>query len=130
MPGWHDEAWNITTGWRWMFGSGLFPSIIFFILLFFVPESPRWLAQEGADEAENILDKNKWYAKAKEELKEIKHALNIETSSFAELLKPGIRNALIIGVILCIFRRLQELMRSCIMRLRYLNLQAMLQALH
>jgi SP family arabinose:H+ symporter-like MFS transporter len=104
IAGWYDEAWNISTGWRWMFGSGLFPSVFFLLLLFFVPESPRWLAQkERYDEAKLILTKVNGSAKADEELAEIKEALNIEKSSFSDILKPGIRKALLIGVILCIF---------------------------
>ena len=104
IAGWYDEAWNIATGWRWMFGSGVFPSIIFLILLFFVPESPRWLAQkERWDEAELILTKINGSQKAKSELEEIKAALNIEKTSFSDILKPGIRKALMIGIILCIF---------------------------
>ncbi len=104
IAGWHDEAWNISTGWRWMFGSGVIPSLIFLILLFFVPESPRWLAQkERWCEAQLILAKINGAQKAEVELKEIKAALNIETTSFADILKPGIRKALLIGVVLCIF---------------------------
>ncbi|MEP7232963.1 MAG: sugar porter family MFS transporter [Ginsengibacter sp.] len=104
IAGWYDEAWNISTGWRWMFGSGVFPSLIFLILLFFVPESPRWLAQkERWDEAELILSKVNGAQKAKSELEEIKSALNIEKSSFSDILKPGVRKALMIGIILCIF---------------------------
>ncbi|GGD95409.1 sugar porter family MFS transporter [Planktosalinus lacus] len=37
------ENENILFGWRWMFWSELVPSILFLILLFFVPKSPRWL---------------------------------------------------------------------------------------
>ncbi len=104
IAGWYDEAWNISTGWRWMFGSGLFPSVIFLILLFFVPESPRWLAQkERWDEARVILTKVNGAAKASSELEEIKQALNTETSSFADVLKPGVRKPLMIGIVLCIF---------------------------
>lgn len=104
IAGWYDEAWNISTGWRWMFGSGLFPSVFFLLLLFFVPESPRWLAQkERYDEAKLILTKVNGSAKADHELAEIKETLIIEKSSLADILKPGIRKALIIGVILCIF---------------------------
>jgi len=104
IAGWYDEAWNISTGWRWMFGSGLFPSVIFLILLFFVPESPRWLAQKQRwDEAKFILTKVNGEAKASNELEEIKQALNTETSSFADILKPGIRKPLMIGIVLCIF---------------------------
>lgn len=104
IAGLHDEAWNITTGWRWMFGSGIFPSIIFLFMLIFVPESPRWLAsKERCIEAENILTKINGRQKAKQEMSEIQETLNIETGSFSEIFKPGIRKALLIGVVLCIF---------------------------
>ncbi|MEP7141858.1 MAG: sugar porter family MFS transporter [Ferruginibacter sp.] len=104
IAGLYDEAWNINTGWRWMFGSGIFPSFVFFILLLFVPESPRWLAQAGReDEAERVLTKINGSIKAKAELKEIELAIKTETSSFAELFKPGLRTALVIGIILSIF---------------------------
>jgi SP family arabinose:H+ symporter-like MFS transporter len=104
IAGLYDEAWNINTGWRWMFGSGIFPSVIFFILLMFVPESPRWLAQVGRTaEAERILAKINGPAKAKAELHEIEDAIKTETSSFSELFRPGLRTALIIGIILSIF---------------------------
>ncbi|MEP7107712.1 MAG: sugar porter family MFS transporter [Ferruginibacter sp.] len=104
IAGWYDEAWNVSTGWRWMFGSGLFPSSIFLVLLFFVPESPRWLAQkERFDEAKEILTKVNGSVKADHELAEIKEALNMEKSSFSDILKPGVRKALLIGIILCIF---------------------------
>ena len=104
IAGWHDEAWNISTGWRWMFGSGLIPSAVFLLLLFFVPESPRWLAQKQRwDEAKLILTKVNGEAKASSELEEIKNALNTETSSFADILKPGVRKPLILGIVLCIF---------------------------
>jgi len=104
IAGLYDEAWNVNTGWRWMFGSGIIPSVIFLLLLFFVPESPRWLAQAGrTDEAERILTKINGAAKAKTELQEINHAINTEEGSFAELFRPGLRTALIIGIILSIF---------------------------
>ncbi|MBN2175491.1 MAG: MFS transporter, partial [Bacteroidales bacterium] len=37
------ESWNGQMGWRWMFWCGGIPAVPFFILAFFVPESPRWL---------------------------------------------------------------------------------------
>ena len=104
IAGLYDEAWNINTGWRWMFGSGIFPSLVFFVLLLFVPESPRWLAQAGrTDEAEKILTKINGPAIARSELQEIELAIKTETSSFAELFRPGLRTALVIGIILSIF---------------------------
>ena len=46
-----SEAENIEFGWKYMFWSELIPSCLFFILLFFVPKSPRWLALKGNDTA-------------------------------------------------------------------------------
>ena len=34
-------------GWRWMFASGVFPAVVFLVLLLPVPESPRWLTKRG-----------------------------------------------------------------------------------
>lgn len=104
IAGLYDEAWNIDTGWRWMFGSGIIPSVIFFVLLMFVPESPRWLIKAGRNlEAAQILAKINGALKAEAELREIEIAIHTETGTFSELFKPGLRKALIIGVILSIF---------------------------
>ena len=55
ISGYGDEAWNVEYGWRYMLASGILPAFIFFILLFFVPESPRWLTKKNrTDEALNI----------------------------------------------------------------------------
>ena len=40
-------TWNGTDGWRWMFGAETVPAFLFFLLMFFVPESPRWLVKNG-----------------------------------------------------------------------------------
>src|SRR5208283_2285053 len=45
-----DENWLINEGWRRMFLSGAIPAGLFFILLFFVPETPRFLVMKGKDE--------------------------------------------------------------------------------
>lgn len=104
IAGLYDEAWNVSTGWRWMFASGAIPSVIFFFTLLSVPESPRWLAKQGQwSPAENILSKINGDLKAKQEIAEIKLALKDEPEAVGELFKPGLRLALIIGILLCIF---------------------------
>ena len=39
--------YNLNTGWRVMFWSELPVALVFFLMLFFVPASPRWLALKG-----------------------------------------------------------------------------------
>lgn len=45
--------------WRWMLGVQAFPALLFFILIFFVPESPRWLLLHGnnSEEAMRVMQK-------------------------------------------------------------------------
>jgi SP family arabinose:H+ symporter-like MFS transporter len=104
IAGLYDDAWNIDHGWRWMFGSGIIPSVVFIVLLLVVPESPRWLAQQNNwSEAEKVLKKVNGEEKAAQELTSIRQSLSEKQGSFAELLKPGLRITLIIGVLLAIF---------------------------
>lgn len=104
IAGLYDEAWNLSTGWRWMFGSGVIPSIVFLVALITVPESPRWLAKQGRwDAAKAIVIKTNGVAVAPAIMTEIKETLQQEEGTVAELFKPGIRLALIIGCLLCIF---------------------------
>lgn len=103
IAGMYDESWNITTGWRYMFGSGLIPSLAFILLLFTVPESPRWLARQNLwQKAEAVLAKVSG-ANVTEELNNIRTALHTREDGFKELFKPGLRKALAIGVILSVF---------------------------
>jgi MFS transporter, SP family, xylose:H+ symportor len=45
-----DDRWISAVGWRWMFSSEILPAGLFALLLFFIPESPRWLVLKGRDE--------------------------------------------------------------------------------
>lgn len=74
-----DTQWLHETGWRWMFASLAIPSVIFFLLLFIAPETPRWLVMKGRTEkAEGILTKLVGSAMAKKEIEEIKLSFDNE----------------------------------------------------
>src|SRR5215813_3628494 len=50
------NSWFGQQGWRWMFGLTAAPSLLFFLGMLLVPESPRWLAKNGQPElARGIL---------------------------------------------------------------------------
>jgi len=72
-----NEQWLITEGWRWMFFSGAIPAGIFLVLLFFVPETPRYLVLKNKDEkALKVLNKISGEANAPKILEEIKSTLH------------------------------------------------------
>lgn len=105
IAGIHNEHWNISTGWRWMFGSGAIPSIIFILLLLTVPESPRWLAQQKRNpEALAILTRINGAYAAQQELDSINDSLKDEnTVSFSDIKEPKLKRALGIGILLAVF---------------------------
>jgi len=97
----HDVANN----WRWMFATGVIPSVLFFIGLFFIPESPRWLYKAGRkEESLKVLTRIGGEALAKVEILEIAASLSGNTASVSrgELFKPASRKVMIVGFFLAI----------------------------
>jgi SP family arabinose:H+ symporter-like MFS transporter len=93
--------------WRGMFGAEMVPAALFFLLLFLVPESPRWLLEGGREgKAFGILARVSGRDVARRELMEIRTALAREEGTLRELFKPGLRWALIVGVGLSFFGQL------------------------
>jgi sugar porter (SP) family MFS transporter len=101
-----DEAWNVATGWRWMFASGAIPSAIFLALLLFVPESPRWLVEKGQTEkAKGILTKVGGISFAESEVRSIEASLGQEVESLGQLFKTGWRKVMFLGIALAILQQ-------------------------
>lgn len=101
-----DAAWRVETSWRWMFGLGVAPAVVFLALLALVPESPRWLVEQNRQaEARAILAKVGGAAAANEELKAIETSIASESSTLGQLLRPNLRIVLIIGIILAILQQ-------------------------
>jgi len=95
------------SNWRWMFGSETIPAILFLIFMFIVPESPRWLVkQDRTKEAMDILTKINGPEKAGIEINDIKETLAQETGSIRQLFQPGLRIALMIGIVLAILQQI------------------------
>lgn len=100
------EAWNVAYGWRWMFGSETLPAAVFMVLLFVVPESPRWLVKQGrAPEALAVLTRAGGAAQAQREMAEIETAIAQEEPSLRQLLRWEVRIALTLGVVLAVLQQ-------------------------
>jgi len=106
IAGYGDDAWNISTAWRWMFGIGAIPGFLFMVLLFIVPESPRWLIKQGKSEkALFVLLRIHGEEEARREVLEIKETFGRKQASIGELFKPGLRFALFVGVVIAILQQ-------------------------
>jgi len=93
--------------WRWMYGMGALPSVVFFLLLLRVPESPRWLVKQNREsEALDVLSRVNDSETAAAEVRSIKETLLLEKGSLAELFRPGFRRALFIAVVLAILQQI------------------------
>lgn len=101
-----DHAWDVSTAWRWMFGFGVIPGVLFLVLLFLVPESPRWLIKQGrAAESLPILLRIHGEELARQEVLDIKASFKEENGSIRQLFSPALRLALIVGVGLAILQQ-------------------------
>lgn len=93
--------------WRWMFATMALPAGAFLIGLFFLPRSPRWLAARGSyPEALQVLTTINGRPQAERELEEIRAELGEESGGFRELFVPGVRLAVLIGVVIMIFQQI------------------------
>jgi SP family xylose:H+ symportor-like MFS transporter len=103
-----DQIWNLTTGWRWMFGSEAIPALLYLLLVLFIPESPRWLVINNRDhEAREVLRHFNSEQEADTVYDEIKHSLNHKREGqWKLLLGPKFRLALMIGIGLSVFQQL------------------------
>ena len=90
--------------WRGMFGLEMIPSGLFILLLFLIPESPRWLIKNNNPEKGfNILTKISGKKIAEKEFIEIKNSIRKFKGRIEDLLRPGLRLALLVGIGLSVF---------------------------
>lgn len=102
------NSWNGQSGWRWMFWAEIIPASLFFILMFFVPESPRWLSKKGnREKVQTILTRIGGKEYAESELQNIQKSLIrvVDKTNLNELLNPELRHVLIIGIVLAAFQQ-------------------------
>jgi sugar porter (SP) family MFS transporter len=104
MSATYDSYWLqtifISESWRGMLGMETLPALLFFIILFFIPESPRWqVINHRESDACTVMNRLFGKQAAKEQIAEIKDLLHTEAKSdWRLLLQPGFRKVLFVGV--------------------------------
>lgn len=102
-------SWNGQSGWRWMFYACTVPALLFFIFMWFVPESPRWLAKnrDNHPKVRKILAKIGGDEYAGAELVAIEETLKTssEKTDIRALFQSGLTKLLVLGVVLAVFQQ-------------------------
>ena len=97
------SAWCTEVGWRYMFVSEAVPALSFFILLFCVPETPRYLVMSGHDrQALSVLQRINGKEKAESIFNDIRHSIKSETEP---LLTYGVL-VIFVGIMLSVFQQI------------------------
>lgn len=92
------NIWN-SEMWRGMLGSETLPAMLFFFIIFFIPESPKWLIVKGKMEKASVV-LSKIYAAQEDidnEITTTEESMSGDKGSWSDLLKPGILLAVIAG---------------------------------
>ena len=102
------ESWNGQVGWRYMFAAELVPAVLFFALMMYAPESPRWLVKHGSErQALAVLERVGNASYAARVLEEIRQTMSIEDKHVrsSELLDRKYRFVLLVGIVLAVFQQ-------------------------
>lgn len=99
---------DVEDNWRWMFTSGAFPAIAFFVFVFFVPESPRWLITNGfEDKAAKVLAKVSPSADIRQEIDKMKSGIKATVKGkWSDLFQPGITFLVLLGITIAVFQQI------------------------
>jgi sugar porter (SP) family MFS transporter len=93
--------------WRWMIALAVIPSVLLFLGMLFMPETPRWLASKDRDEeAREVLRRTRDEAAVEAEMSDIKRVESQEEGGVGELLASWVRPALLVGMGLAIFQQI------------------------
>jgi sugar porter (SP) family MFS transporter len=99
---------NGPDAWRWMFGLGAVPSLLFLLGVLWLPESPRWLMQVNQNErARRILSKIGDVNFAEHTVNDIKRSMISAKQNAASsgVWAPAVRGAVIVGILLAVFQQ-------------------------
>ncbi len=111
-----DSSWAVSMGfakwnWRWMLGLEAVPAVLYYLGLYMVPRSPRWLLMKGKhDMAVQVLNRLTTDEDALVQIKAVEKSIaadkNKKKVRLSEIFAPTMRKVIIIGLLVAIFQQI------------------------
>ena len=102
-------SWNGQMGWRWMFWAEAFPATFYLLMVFFIPESPRWLSTRNQfEKAKNVFQRIGGELLAVQQMNDLKKNLSTEAASkvnYTSLFRDRMPKILLIGIVIAVFQQ-------------------------
>jgi len=102
-------SWNGQMGWRWMFWAEAFPATFYLLMVFFIPESPRWLSTRNQfEKAKNVFQRIGGELLAVQQMNDLKKNLSTEAASkvnYTSLFRGRMPKILLIGIVIAVFQQ-------------------------
>ena len=97
--------------WRWMLGVELFPALLYFLALFYVPRSPRWLYLKNKYiEAKQVLNRIHGKYRAEKEISSIEKSIDkdkeLQKVKWTDILKPSLRFIMVVGLVVGVLQQI------------------------
>ena len=94
--------------WRWMFTAGAVPAALFFVCIFLVPESPRWLVSKGRlDKAAAVLRNISGDSRVEDDIQRMQAGMQQQVKGkLSDLLQPGVKFIVLLGITLAVFQQI------------------------
>ena len=97
--------------WRWMLGVELFPALLYFLALFYVPRSPRWLYLKNKYiEAKQVLNQIHGKYRAEKEISSIEKSIDkdkeLQKVKWTDILKPSLRFIMVVGLVVGVLQQI------------------------
>lgn len=102
------NSWNGQMGWRWMFWAGGVPAFAFFLMIFILPESPKWLgSQLQFEKSEEILRRIGGAEYARTEVATLRTSVagTREKIDIRLLFKGKMPQLLLIGIVIAVLQQ-------------------------
>jgi len=97
---------GVPNDWQWMIVSESAPALLFAVLLFTIPESPRWLVKQGREEEAQAVFEKTGEPDVENEMSCIKESLEVDSNKSGKFFQKKYSKPILIAFLIATFNQL------------------------